>query len=72
MFGFEVKLKKIRENAAGQAVSFISAGLNNQDCARLCEAFKAMKSNEQDTALLAPLVVGMSCACWSALDIANT
>ena len=39
---FEDKLKKIRDNATGDEVSFYRAGLNNGDCARLCEALQVI------------------------------
>ena len=49
---FEETLKKIRNNATGDEVSFWDTGLDEEDCARLCEALKvAIQSNKRDTAL---------------------
>ena len=53
---FEETLEKIRKNAAGDKVSLWNAGLNDEDCLRLCEALKvAIQPNKQYIGLsLAP------------------
>jgi len=45
---FEEKLDKIWKNAAGDKVSFFKAGLNDEDCLRLCEALEVpIQPNKQ-------------------------
>ena len=46
---FEETLEKIRKNAAGDKVSFCDAGLNDEDCLRLCEALKVAMHTSQQT-----------------------
>ena len=75
-FESEYKLKKIRDNATGDEVSFYRAGLNNGDCARLCEALQVITQPiKQDIglSLAAPFLGGRHIyACWSAPDISRT
>lgn len=62
---FEETLAKIRKNAAGDRFSFWNAGLNDEDCLRLCEALKvAIQPNKQYIGLSlagSPSIVAMSC-----------
>ena len=46
---FEETLEKIRKNDAGDTVSFLGAGLNDEDCLRLCEALKVAMHTSQQT-----------------------
>jgi hypothetical protein len=61
---FEDKLKTIKDNTAGNVVSFYNAGLNDKDCARLCEALEVIvQPLKQDIglSLAAPLPWWSAC-----------
>ena len=58
---FEDNLKKIRENATGDRVFFWDAGLNDEDCLRLCEALQVITQpikQDKGFSLAAPFLGG--------------